>query len=429
MKFLKLLQMTCLVGLMGCQASAPKSEFITVENQQFLKNGKPYYFIGTNFWYGPELGMQGEEGNRKRLVTELDSLHALHLDNLRILVGAEPGSKNVTSVHPYVINKDGSLNEKVLDGLDFMLAEMAKRDMVGVLYLTNSWDWSGGYGYYLREAGYGDSPDAAAKDGWGKYCDYAAHMNSDSTAQALYWKHVERILTHENPYTHRAYIDEPAIMAWQICNEPRPFLKKEHENMATFMQKTAALIKQYDKQHLISIGSEGTIGCAYDTALCKQIHEDKNVDYMTIHIWPKNWQWCSNERLTEDLPQVYKMSEDYLAENLKIAQLINKPVVIEEFGYPRDSVSYTPGTPTSARNAFYNFIFTKVVESAKTNGPIAGCNFWGWGGTARPTHERWQVGDPMVCDPPHEPQGWYSVFDNDTAMLQLIRKNQNLLNQ
>jgi mannan endo-1,4-beta-mannosidase len=28
-----------------------------------------------------------------------------------------------------------------------------------------------------------------------------------------------------------------------------------------------------------------------------------------------------------------------------------------------------------------------------------------------------------VGDPPHEPQGWYSVFDNDASTLDIIRQN------
>ncbi len=40
--------------------------FITVQNGQFIKQGQPYYFVGTNYWYGPLLG--AENGDRARLI-------------------------------------------------------------------------------------------------------------------------------------------------------------------------------------------------------------------------------------------------------------------------------------------------------------------------------------------------------------------------
>ena len=41
-------------------------------------------------------------------------------------------------------------NDTIFAGLDYLLAEMGKRDMLAVLYLNNSWEWSGGYGQYLQ---------------------------------------------------------------------------------------------------------------------------------------------------------------------------------------------------------------------------------------------------------------------------------------
>lgn len=47
---------------------------------------------------------------------------------------------------------------------------------------------------------------------------------------------------------------------------------------------------------------------------------------------------------------------------------------------------------------------------------------WAWGGEGRPRSPGgyWAAGDDVIGDPPHEPQGWYSVFDADLSTLALL---------
>ena len=112
-----------------------------------------------------------------------------------------------------------------------------------------------------------------------------------------------------------------------------------------------------------------------------------------------------------------------------MAQKLQKPFVIEEFGYPRDANAYSPAAKTDSRNAFYGCIFQALTDSRAQNGALAGCNFWGWGGCGRASAERWTAGDDFLCDPPHEPQGWYSVFDTDSQTIDLIRQTANKLHE
>ena len=44
-----------------------KDNFVTVNDGHFYRDGKPYYYVGTNFWYGAILGSEGQGGNRQRL--------------------------------------------------------------------------------------------------------------------------------------------------------------------------------------------------------------------------------------------------------------------------------------------------------------------------------------------------------------------------
>lgn len=101
------------------------------------------------------LGSEGQGGNRQRLCKELDALKAAGIDNLRVLVGSDGHRGVKTKVEPTLQVEPGVYNDTILAGLDYLLMEMGKRHMVAVLYLNNSWEWSGGYGQYLEWAGAG----------------------------------------------------------------------------------------------------------------------------------------------------------------------------------------------------------------------------------------------------------------------------------
>lgn len=403
------------------KAEAP-SPFVTTEGTQFIKNGEAYRYIGTNYWYAPILGSVGEGGDRERLLKELDGLKEFGLKNLRILVGPDAGSCHANTVKPYLQPELGVLNDTILEGLDFTLAEMEKRDLTAVIYLTNSWDWSGGFGFYLRECGYGDSPYAMDGPGYDAYLAYSANFSREKKAQEMYQDFVRKIVSRTNTVTGRAYKDEPAIMAWQLCNEPRPFADDTKEQFTEWVLKTAAIIKEIDNNHLVSTGSEGLMGCEGDSELCELIHADKNIDYLTIHIWPLNWGWASRTTPDEDIDQACVKAGEYIAHHVEMSKRINKPLVIEEFGYCRQGNKYDLSLPVDSRDKFYEYIFEHVKKSHLENGPIAGCNFWGWAGAGRPDSVVWSAGDDFLCDPPHEPQGWYSVFDCDTTTVELIKK-------
>ncbi len=401
-------------------------DFVTARGMHFYAPGNadtPYRYVGTNFWYAPILASTGQGGDRVRLKYELDKLQEMGIDNLRILVGADAGSDSANTIKPVMQLADGSLIDTLTDGLDYLLNELEKRHMYAVLYLTNAWDWSGGYGFYLKRTGHGDSPNATGAAGYKRYAEYAAMFPPDTAAQGLFLTFVKSIVGRTNRYNGRPYAESPAIMAWQICNEPRPFSKAGEQGFVDWIAKTAKLIKQTDSNHLVSIGSEGIYGCNGNMLLYEQIHNLPEIDYLTIHVWPVNWGWSSPSSLYTSLPNVYVRTRDYVEEHVRMAKKIGKPLVIEEFGYPRDYNFRRPGSPTTSRDAFYTFNLDQMQKSKAEDGPIAGINFWGWAGSGRPREKYWAAGDDYLCDPPHEPQGWYSVFDCDASTLKLLSES------
>ena len=426
MKIARILQILTIALLAcGCGTKSNRemsTDFITADNSGFTKNGKQYTYIGTNMWYASILGSTGEGGDRERLCKELDRLKEIGVTNLRILSGPDAGSALANPAKPYLQTAPGVLNDTILQGLDFMIAELEKRDMNAVIYLNNAWDWSGGFGFYLKECGYGNSPNTNVDGGYNRYVDYCADFARDKKALGLYYDYIKQIITRKNSITGRYYKDEPAIMAWQLCNEPRPFSQDNKEAFAKWIGKAAAIIKHHDPNHLVSTGSEGYIGCEVDMQLCERIHADKNIDYITIHIWPVNWGWAPRSNPDSGIENACAESGNYINEHIALAKRLGKPLVIEEFGYSRKENK--PGTdiPTDSRDTFYRYIFEQVAKSVNEGSPLVGCNFWGWGGSGRPRDLVWQAGDDYLCDPPHEPQGWYSVFDNDTTTINVIKE-------
>lgn len=425
------LLLTVLLFLLGACAPKPaEHSFIKVNaDGQFVRDGKPYYFVGTNFWYGAILGSEGEGGNRERLHKELDFLKSIGINNLRVLVGADGENGIKTRVEPSLQVTPGVYNDTILAGLDYFMNELRERDMTAVLYLNNSWEWSGGYSVYLQWSGHGDAV-VPAVDGWPAYMEYVKQFPQSDSAKALFANHVNYIVSRTNRYNQIKYVDDPTIMSWQIGNEPRAFSDENKEPFARWMADVAAQIKSLDPNHMVSSGSEGSWGCEMDMNLFEKIHADPNINYLNIHIWPYNWSWVKADSLKELLPRAKENTKKYIDDHMVIARKYSKPIVLEEFGFPRDGFSFSKEAPTTARDEYYRYVFDLIRQDRESGGLFAGCNFWAWGGFAgqNPDHVFWEKGDDYTGDPAQEQQGLNSVFATDSTIEIIKAENRKLQN-
>jgi mannan endo-1,4-beta-mannosidase len=420
---------SALIGA-GLASGAPKKRpFVHVNNAQFMLEGAPYRIAGTNMWYAAYLGAEAPIGNRDRLKRELDRVAALGVNNVRI-IGSSEFSPLKNSVRPTFRNRTSHFNEALLLGLDHALAEMGRRAMTSVIYLTNFWEWSGGmmtYLYWTNGGRYIDMNDPAHP--WPEFPDMSSEFYGHASAVRMFDDYVRAVVSRRNKVTGRLYRDDPAILSWQLANEPRPGGSDEagRKHMSAYLawiDRTARLIKSIDPNHMVSTGSEGTQGCINDAKCVVDAHSSHAIDYVNAHVWPQNWNWADPKDLAGTWPTVEKNSHDYIGQQLAIARQVNKPLVIEEFGFPRDGGSYEPGSPTTYKDRFYQLITSAVLDSVGQGAPLQGCNFWGWGGEGRAQHadHHFVRGDTSyVADPPHEPQGWYSVFDVDSSTQGVIR--------
>ncbi|WP_437731206.1 glycoside hydrolase 5 family protein [Sorangium sp. So ce1335] len=464
-----------------CAENAEKC-YVRVDGSKLTLDGKPYKYMGTNFWSAPFVSLE-------RLRTELDILQAHGVLNLRIMALAEgdiPASQqNDEEFGPqriYPASNDAPCADRTLEiyaaHLKNVLDEIHGRGMKAVMTLNDFWHWSGGMPQYMKWAheqpettcgedfrdyqvglthpetgeallaenhevpfansirfqpGTGEDCQAVAIDAWAiphagildqdtRPWDDQQHLSSlffcNKKAQEFYFSRAKVIIEKLK--------DHPGIMAWQLGNEPRSF-RGWGGVFKLWVERNAKFIKDIDPNHLVSIGSEGDLSYNwqdYANSDFRDFHDVPGVDYLTFHIWPENWSWYDPSPTIEDdapnsLSAALTKTNEYIELQLEHARALNKPIVVEEFGLARDDKSEAVESPVTKRNEYYATIFDAVVE----NEELAGVNFWAWAGIGRPTddgNDYWHLGEDYIGDPPHELQGWYSVYDDDTETLNVI---------
>lgn len=193
------------------------TSFVEVRKNRFVLNGEDYWYIGTNFWYGANLGSPGEGGNRSRLLHELDHLNALGIKNLRLQAGSEGPDTEPWRIVPSMQPSPRAYNNQVLEGLDFVLDEMRKRGMHAIMCLNNFWHWSGGFSQYIAWATGSQDIPYPYLDGYDQFEEFAAQFYHLSKATALFEDHIRFIVSRKNSISNIFYRDDPTIVGILAC--------------------------------------------------------------------------------------------------------------------------------------------------------------------------------------------------------------------
>jgi mannan endo-1,4-beta-mannosidase len=410
-----------LAALTGCDSSS-KNKFVSVKGTQLYVDNMPYRFIGFNLWYASYLGATKE--GQDRLLRELDTLKAYGFDNLRILGGSEKSTFNRALPVTFQTGP-GLYNENLLKGLDFVLAEMGKRKMYAVIYLNNYWQWSGGMAQYVNWSK-GDTVTDSDGD-FKKMMKYSAMFYADAGANELFRNYIKMLINRKNTYSQLLYKNDPAIMAWELANEPRPGPdgpdgEKNIEDFIAWNHTTCTWIHSIDPNHLVTTGSEGTIGCIQKDEYFIRSLNDPSIDFVTLHLWAKNWGWFDANRIDSTLPRSINNAGEYISHHIALARQLGKPITMEEFGLDRDSTKTEPFSSVNARDLYFKSVLKIFTDSTMANSPLAGVNVWAFGGFGQPSpwEQVMNNAGAFLGDPFGEAQGLNSVYISDTSTLNIL---------
>ncbi|GAC96376.1 mannan endo-1,4-beta-mannosidase [Pseudozyma hubeiensis SY62] len=443
-------------------------DFIHVDKLRLRDSSKRnYYLTGFNYWACMNLAADSDAGgDYNRFIRELDQMAAVGVNHLRIMAGSEGApTQQPFRMNPPLQPSPGVYNEKILKGLDRCLAEMAQRGMRATMTLNDQWQWSGGFAQYVSWANgnetyaYPPSWNFTAPPqrkgppgrGWGNYTttgsfndyvDYGNRIYTDAKAEAMFKRHINKVINRRNTVNGRLYKEDATIMTWQLANEPQPanqenllgpyklqYAPNPSDPLLPWIDRISTYIRSLAPHQLISTGFEGKQGEWY----WKAVHRPKNIDYGTIHVWVQNWgvyDMLNSSRA--NLRQAEEFAAAFMANASRWAGDIGKPVFLEEFGMARDNwknnvtageYQYATKATTHSKDEYFSHIIGLAVESFKSSrGGFVGTSPWSYGGTYRPeTQQANEFGMWWAGDPPHEAPGWYDVYDKDYA-LQIVKK-------
>ena len=297
------------------QASATIADdapFVTHDRWRFKLDGKPFVFAGYNAYQMPEAA--GDWGPVGKLMVKdiMNKAQASGLTVMRIFGFAGRLEQNMLQTSP------GVYNDKIIEAIDYVLAEAAKHDIRVVLVLESYWNTAldkeetgraNGIDKYIKWA-----EEAAAADGRNLTLTRDDFYTNPDTKR-MYKDHVRAMLTRKNSVNGRVYRDDPTIFSYNIMNEPR--CEGCGATLQSWIDEMAAFVRSVDPNHMITVGEDGFYSKEFSDPAHLRMnpgawaddqgqdfianHAGKDIDYAGIHIWPDDWNhrevryqhdWC-----------------------------------------------------------------------------------------------------------------------------------------
>ncbi len=344
----------------GCSALTVQAQdtFVRSVNGQLTLNGFPFRLGGGNSYvlmYSPKSTV--DQILQTAVKNELKVMRTWAF----IDIGNSDGSNSVRGKANgfYFQYWDGSApayndGSTGLANLDYTIYRAGQLGLKLIIPFTNNWIDFGGMDQYVRWAG-------------GRYHD---NFYTDPTIRQWYKNWINHLLNRVNIYSGIAYRDDPAIMMWELANEPRcggsgtsgggyPSTSAcTTQTVTNWVADTALYVKSVDPNHLVSVGDEGFFCNASSGSWIENCSQGVDslaftqlpgIDAMGFHLYPEGWG------------QSMAWSEGYVDQHLSAAQALGKPAYLGEFGLMAGNT----------RNAAYLDWTNRVL-----NGGGTGALFW-----------------------------------------------------
>ena len=288
--------------------------FVRTAGIQFLHSNQPFYAFGVNSYF---LGFCSE-GSRRQTLLAAKELGATTVRSWAFLDIEEriPG----TPAFQYL--SDGQIcyddGPDGLERLDALILAAEEANLHLILPFVNHWPDFGGMPLYLQWLGISGS---------------VTEFYRSPAVREAYQRWVEHLLTRRNTLTGRFYFEEPAVMAWELANEPRSD-GIHGDELLRWIDDMSRFVKSLDSNHLLAAGDEGFFRKFSRSHLYNGTHgvdfnailELPAIDFGTYHMYPQFW----------NQPKYLDFATQWISDHNSAARLANKPVVLEEFGLKND---------------------------------------------------------------------------------------------
>ncbi|UZJ57340.1 hypothetical protein CBS101457_006660 [Exobasidium rhododendri] len=444
--------------LVGPQAAADivsQTSYPMIEADDFIQvdklwlwdsKGTPYFVQGMNYWSCMNLGADEQVGgDLLRLKIELDQLAAVGVNHIRVMAATEGAEhREPFRILPALQHLPGQTDERIFRGLDRCVAEASKRGIRLTMVMGNTWQWTGGnaqlyaWAEGIKEIPYPRSWNLSLGPqrndgyvGWGNWSidsggfeDFQGRFYTSLKAQDIYQEHLDKVLNRINSVTGRVYKEDATIMTWEPINEPQLTPDENGgDAMIAWHNKIARHIKTVAPKQLVTTGFEAKQGLqAY-----VDLHKGPHVDYGCAHMWPQIWgHYDMLDPRKGNVETAKRWTSEYILEVEGYSREVGKPMLLEEFGMPRDNwmnnvapgkYLYDTSATTTSRDAVFSSVYELVASQFKARKGLIGLMPWSYGGTYRSAKQKYNNQGILIAgDPPQEPPGWFSILDTDNVM-------------